>query len=276
MNLIKKIYNYYLVFTLDKIVFHFTLLFSGNVFAILFNFYSFINKSKNRVFLKNNKFYCTEINWTFNQKKVGLYAYGKGFKKRISELTHSYHLEKINFQNDDTIIDIGANNGDLYLCFNNKINYYGFEPSPKVYLNLNENIKNQNLYNLGVWNTENKNIDFYLSDDFGDSSIIPINEFSKKISIQTTTLDQIISKIGTKIKLLKIEAEGAEPEILQGLSKQLNMVEYISIDCGFERGKNQTSTISECSNYLIQKNFEMIGFNSPRIVVLYKNNSLIN
>ena len=143
-------------------------------------------------------------------------------------------------------------------------------------MNLNENIKNQNLYNLGVWNTENKNIDFYLSDDFGDSSIIPINEFSKKISIQTTTLDQIISKIGTKIKLLKIEAEGAEPEILQGLSKQLNMVEYISIDCGFERGKNQTSTISECSNYLIQKNFEMIGFNSPRIVVLYKNNSLIN
>lgn len=272
MNLIKKIYNYYLVFTLDKIIFHFTLLFNGNVFTILFNFYSFINKSKNRIFFKNNKYYCTEINWTFNQKKVGLYAYGKGFKYRISELTHSYHLEKINFRDDDIIIDIGANNGDLYLCFNNKINYYGFEPSPEVYLNLNENIKNQNLYNLGVWNIENKNIDFYLSDDFGDSSIIPINKFSKKISIQTTTLDQIISKIGKKIKLLKIEAEGAEPEILQGLSKQLNMVDYISIDCGFERGKNQTSTISECSNYLIQKNFGMIGFNSPRIVALYKNN----
>ena len=60
-------------------------------------FILFINKSKNRVFLKNNKFYCYWINWTFNQKKVGLYAYGKGFKKRISELTHSYHLEKNKF-----------------------------------------------------------------------------------------------------------------------------------------------------------------------------------
>ena len=51
------------------------------------------------------------------------------------------------------------------------------------------------------------------------------------------------------------------------------MVEYISIDCGFERGFKQDSTISECSNYLIKKNFNMISFNSPRIVVLYKNNN---
>ena len=274
MNLIKKIYNYYLVFTIDKIIFHFSLLFNGTTFATLFNFYSFINNSKNKIIFKNNKYYCTEINWTFNQKKVGLYAYGKGFNNRISELTYSYHLEKIKFKDDDVVIDIGANNGDLYLCFENKINYYGFEPSPEVYLNLKENIKNQNLYNLGVWSKEDKNIDFYLSDEFGDSSIIPINKFSKKISIQTTTLDQIINNIGTKIKLLKIEAEGAEPEILEGLNKQLNMVEYISIDCGFERGKNQTSTISECSNYLIQRNFKMIGFTSPRIVVLFKHNMI--
>ena len=134
---------------------------------------------------------------------------------------------------------------------------------------------NQNIFNLGLWNKSNKDIDFYLSDEFGDSSIIPINKFSKKISIKTTTLNEVIEKINGRIKLLKIEAEGAEPEILEGLSNKLNMVEYITIDCGFERGINQDSTISECSNYLIKNNFSMVGFNSPRIVVLFKNNNLI-
>ena len=72
-------------------------------------------------------------------------------------------------------------------------------------------------------------------------------------------------------KLIKLEAEGFEPEILKGLKKHLNSVEYITIDCGFERGKNQESTIAECSNYLIKNNFKMIDFGYPRIVALFKN-----
>lgn len=276
MKLLNKIYNYYLVFSIEKITFHFTLLFNGSLFSKVFNFYSLIYNSKNRIIFKEKRYFCSEKKWVFSQKKVGLYAYGKGFQKRISELILAYHLDKIKFQDKDNVIDIGANNGDLYLCFQNKINYYGFEPSPEIFLNLKHNVQNQNIYNLGLWNEPSKNIDFYLSDEFGDSSIIPINKFSKKISIQTTTLDEVITKINSRIKLLKIEAEGAEPEILEGLKKKLNMVEYISVDCGFERGVKQDSTISQCSNYLIKNNFSMIGFNSPRIVVLYKANEFYN
>ena len=47
--------------------------------------------------------------------------------------------------------------------------------------------------------------------------------------------------------LLKVEAEGAEPEVLQGLKKNLSRVEFITVDCGFERGLNQKSTISVTS-----------------------------
>ena len=91
-----------------------------------------------------------------------------------------------------------------------------------------------------------------------------------KISIETTTLDKEINKIQRKIKLIKLEAEGFEPEILQGLKKHLNSVQYITIDCGFERGIKQKSTIAECSNYLLKNNFEMIDFGFPRIVTLFK------
>ena len=80
-------------------------------------------------------------------------------------------------------------------------------------------------------------------------------------------------KIQQRIKLIKLEAEGFEPEILQGLKKHLNLIEYITIDCGFERGIKLESTIAVCSNYLIKNNFKMIDFNTRlhRVVALFKN-----
>ena len=65
--------------------------------------------------------------------------------------------------------------------------------------------------------------------------------------------------------------------ILGGLSLyianyiRLNYVEYITIDCGFERGIKQESTIAECSNYLIKNKFKMIDFGKSRLVTLFKN-----
>src|SRR5210317_447779 len=105
-------------------------------------------------------------------------------------------------------MDVGANNGDFYLCFDEKIKYYAYEPSPIVFSNLEYNIKNQNLYNLGLSNTEGDKIDFFLKDESGDSSILPIKNYTKKITIGTTTLDKEIAKIQQKIKLIKLEAEG--------------------------------------------------------------------
>ena len=241
------------------------------LFVFFFNLISFLFRSKNRILIKNDYYYNSEKKWRFFHKKQGLMAYGFGFKKRKNDLLKVYLIKNIEFKDDDVVIDIGANNGDFYLCFDKKIKYYAYEPSPIVFSNLEHNINNQNLYNLGVSNSESNKIEFYLNDEFGDSSILPINNYTKKISIETTTLDKEIDKIQQKIKLIKLEAEGFEPEILQGLKKHLNSVEYITIDCGFERGIKQESTIAECSNYLIKNNFEMINFGAPRIVTLFKN-----
>ena len=101
-----------------------------------------------------------------------------------------------------------------------------------------------------------------------------MENYTEVKNIQTITLDSIISKIQKKIKLIKIEAEGFEPEVLEGLKKYIRNVEYITIDCGFERGVNKDSTISECSNYLIKNNFEMINFSSARTICLFKNSDL--
>ena len=269
--MICKLLKYFVILPLDRIFFYLSSKLRGIAFVRLFNLYSFLNNSKNKINFKDNKYFCTERNWIFYHEKIGLYAYGKGFEKRKKELRISYHLDKIDFQNEDVIIDIGANNGDLYLNFNDQINYYGFEPSPIVFSNLKHNIKNQKLFQKGLWNKEDKKIDFYLSDQWGDSSILEIKKYLKKISIETTTLSKIITEIDKKVKLIKLEAEGAEPEILDGLGEKIDMVEYISIDCGFERGVQQKSTLAECSNFLINKNYKMIAFQSPRITALFKN-----
>lgn len=270
MRIICKIFKYFFFNPLDRLIFNITIKTHGKIYQLLFNLFSLLKKSPNRIYFEENYYYNTEINWRFYHRKQGLYAYGKGFKKRKNELLSTYLIKNLEFEDDDVVIDIGANNGDFYLCFDKKIKYFAYEPSPLVFSNLEYNIKNHNLFNKGLSNLADNKIDFYLKDEFGDSSILPINDYTKKISIETTTLDEEIDKIQQKIKLIKLEAEGFEPEILQGLKKHLNSVQYITIDCGFERGIKQESTIAECSNYLLKNNFEMIDFGSPRIVALFK------
>ena len=276
MTLITKLFQYFIFIPIQKIIFYSAINLKGEKFVYLFNLYSFILGSKNRISFKEKFYFCSELDWKFSHKKQGLYAYGKGFDKRKQELKTSYLIKNINFEDSDVVIDIGANNGDFYLCFENKIKYYAFEPSPTVFTNLSYNIKNQELFNKGVWKSSGKNIDFYLSDEFGDSSILPIQNFSQKVSIETTTLDIIIDNINKPIKLLKLEAEGSEPEILEGLKKNINQVRFITIDCGFERGIEQNSTISECSNYLIKNNFKMIDFAKDRVIALYENQNFLS
>ena len=245
---------------------------SDKNYCFIYNLISrLLYHSNNYLTHDGKKFILTEKNfkWSFFYKTRGLY-YLNGIWERGKQL-HRIYLIYIKFNKDDIVIDIGANIGDFYLGFEQKIKYYAYEPSPIVFSNLEYNIKNQNLYNLGLSNTECDKIDFFLKDESGDSSILLIKNYTKKITIGTTTLDKEIAKIQQKIKLIKLEAEGFEPEILQGLKKYLNYVEYISIDCGFERGLNQESTIAECSNYLIKNNFKMINFDArPRIVALFK------
>ena len=81
--------------------------------------------------------------------------------------------------------------------------------------------------------------------------------------VETTKLESLLKDIGylsKNLKLLKLEAEGAEPEVIKGALNLLKNIEYIAADLGPERGFNQESTLKEVVNILLENNFEIVEF----------------
>ena len=77
----------------------------------------------------------------------------------------------------------------------------------------------------------------------------------KKIKIKTVKLDQIFNKKGTRqIDLLKIDTEGHEFEVLQGLNKKIKNVKWILIE--FHRDRIYLKyNPKKIHNYLLENNF---------------------
>ena len=92
-------------------------------------------------------------------------------------------------------------------------NYIGFEPDPVSFKALKKNVLPYNylIYNFALSNIE-ENRKLYLNTDGADSSLIYFGT-DNSIDVEAKTLDSFNYD---KIKLLKIEAEGAELEVLKG------------------------------------------------------------
>ena len=74
-----------------------------------------------------------------------------------------------------------------------------------------------------------------------------------------------------KIKLLKVEAEGYEPEILEGIGSMLKKIQYIAVDGGYERGIINEQTFTDITNYLLHNGFEIIDINFVHYRALFLN-----
>jgi|688.fasta_scaffold446359_2 FkbM family methyltransferase len=187
------------------------------------------------------------------RSRVALYR--KGLSFRGQQLGKSYHLDKINFLYGDLIVDVGSNVGDLILYLPTAVRYIGLEPSPEEFNLLRLNVdKDCRIFNYAAIDT-NRQVSFYINSEEADSSIFEPTSHSKIINIQGIRLDSLIKE---KVKLLKIDAEGGELEVLIGCENILRLVTYIAIDCGFEKGKNRESTFIPCLKFLQSHGFELL------------------
>ncbi|MBW7876005.1 MAG: FkbM family methyltransferase [Candidatus Cloacimonetes bacterium] len=206
----------------------------------------------------------------FYHRKQANMAYQDGIGERGLTLGNTYFLPQIQFADNDRVVDCGANVGDLFQYFVQneiQIEYIGFEPSKLEYECLKSNVAPGVTYNMGLWNSSDT-LEFFSSSTGADSSLIQPPTYDEIVRVNVNRLDSLISG---KIKLLKIEAEGAEPEVLQGCENLLSEIEYISADLGFERGVRQESTLAPVINFLLSRNFELIDVSHVRVVALFRN-----
>lgn len=249
----------------------------GQLFCLLFNLKSFLRHKPIKFLFdkKSNRYLATSPKRSvhFYHTKQANMCYENGFDARSVDLERDYLLNFIKFKPGDLIVDCGANVGDLRNFFSDKdiaIEYIGIEPSPREFECLRLNIGTSRAVNVGLWDSDGS-LDFYVSSQTADSSFIEPKSFDLVKKVPTKRLDSLVNG---RIKLLKLEAEGAEPEVLKGCENILNEIEWISADLGFERGTEQTSTFCPVTNFLLSRNFELVQVNHQRVVGLFRNKSL--
>ncbi len=190
-------------------------------------------------------------------RRLHRYVYPDGLERVKTKLKEKYCIPECKIEQGDIVVEIGANVGEFTLMASEKAKkIFSFDPDPDCFYCLNENTRN--LPNVEVIKAGASNETctraFYLSSEDADSSLIVPKTFSGKIEIDTIRLDTWMQTRGiTKIDFLKLEAEGAEIEVLEGLGGKIDSVSKISVDGGPERfGK---PTFNEVNLFLKEKGF---------------------
>ena len=270
IEILDKNYNFlqtFLLFIKSRILILIFKYSNGVIFCMLFNLFY---KKNWKIYFKDSFYYKTinDKNFYFPNKRITRIAVNH--KKHLQNFLNTYCIDLVDLKDDDLVIDCGANVGELALGLKTNgmnINYIGFEPDPGAYKCLEKNIENEDtIYNLALSNVDGKQ-DLYLDTDGGNSSLSNFGTESKS-QVESRTFDSFKFK---NVKLLKIDGEGFEPEILSGCIKSLSEIEYISVDYGNERGLESDSTIVAVLNFLIDNNFRLIKESNYRKIGLFKN-----
>jgi FkbM family methyltransferase len=162
--------------------------------------------------------------------------------------------------------DIGANIG-IYSCLAGKIgaDVVSVEPHPENITKLRRNVKlNEVEANIieGALSDANGTVSLNIDTGYGQSegafnpSIKPIdgkNPDNKSIAVDRYTGDEIISKKSLKNPtVMKIDVEGAGPDVLRGFQKTLSSGDCRKIVCEPHGNFEETSNILQTYGYKVE------------------------
>lgn len=197
-----------------------------------------------------------------SSERISRFWRGKNFaleRLYTQYLPHFSNTRKLFEQsNPALILDVGGNIGEFSLYCAKKFpnsQILVFEPDPIVFECLQRNIEVEKLQlqitaMKTALSSSNEIQDFYIATDTADSSLVrPEKDFSR-ISVATRRLDGILSdKEIRKVDLLKMDAEGFEPEVLMGMGETISKCMVFALDVSPER--NGSNTIKEVSELLM-------------------------
>lgn len=147
----------------------------------------------------------------------------------------SYQLDTMDINPEDTVIDVGANIGLFSLYVNRKFGckVIAFEPVKEIYENAKANLQLNGiesgigLHNFAVTDKDGDTIQIgFDTRNTGGSSAF---KSTTTVECRTTTLNRFIETCKNP-KLLKIDCEGGEYQIIPSILEHLNKFKYIAIE----------------------------------------------
>lgn len=244
------------------------------VYKILFKFSKFllflipINFKKNHKFLNKNQVINTEIILSLLKEKI----------------------------NPEYILDIGCGHGEWFLkCINffpdskyllfdgNKLNEDKLAILKKKYINitykiclLSNSIKQLKFFNMG----------------YGSSIYEEKTNFSRKIEyIKSSTLENELSSLNitSSNNIIKLDVQGSEIEIIEGLGKNISNFEIIILETSVKEYNKGAPLFIDVINFMDKKNYSLydicdlkrLGFERSFLiqfdaVFIKKNSSILN
>lgn len=212
-------------------------------------------------------------------RRSRLHFHLRGLEARREALMREYLIQPGLLRKGDLVVDCGANIGEFALaCAANGATVLAFEPDPREFAALaanSEPLPNVRPFHCALWNKPGT-LPFFDKNDTGDSSLIDPGGSASVTSVATKRLDSLDAIPGPpeRIRLLKVEAEGGEPEVLEGCGDLLGRSDYIAADLGPERGSDQHNTVSTVVELLHQRGFRMLDFFPGRCTALFVARSL--
>lgn len=199
--------------------------------------------------------------------------YKRGVMAGVDRLARDYSLDVIADLRDGTFIDCGANVGELgFWARARGFRYIPFEPEAleSRCVDLNNFGGAARCIRKALWKEETV-LKFYNRADSADSSVLAGAEQEPTATIDATTLDAAVD-LGnvTGPVIFKLEAEGAEPEVLEGAVQSLKRIDWVAVDCGFERGPERAHTFVETNTCLQDHGFRLVAAKFTRVTALYR------
>lgn len=199
-----------------------------------------------------------------------------GVERRRRQLINEYMIDQVPLSSGDIVLDIGANIGEVSMLV---ADLYGaiaiaYEPEHREFTALEQNLQGRNgaAYQEVLWSHET-DVMFHSANETGDSSVFEVARSKTSALRRTTTVDASLARTpyaNLPIRLLKLEAEGAEPEILIGAEKALKRTAFVTADLGPERGLEKQTTLVPVLKALTAAGFEPQDFYAPRTTMLFR------
>lgn len=174
----------------------------------------------------------------------------------------------------DTVVDVGANIGDLTLTAASVIGargrVYSIEAHPRIYGFLRKNIALNNRSNIILFNLAlgDKESEIFFSDFRGDDQN-HVSENSGGLSVKMARLDDL-PLLESRIQLLKIDVEGYEKFVLDGASTTLERVSCIYFESWERHFSRYGYACRDVINLLTKKGFTVLKFAGDESVAKVK------